>query len=74
MRTLDQFRRLFATIAGSISPARQLSHFSYGDRDRNEQRDLPPGDKRVDRTRQTASDGDSRARPLDGSYPAVWPR
>jgi hypothetical protein len=73
MRALDQFRKFFATIADGIATARQLSHFNDGDRDRNEQCGLPPADKRVERTTPIAREGESRARPLDGSYPAVWP-
>jgi hypothetical protein len=73
MRALDQFRKLFATIADGIATARQSSYGRDGDRDRNEQRNLPPGDKRVETTRQVARDGDNRAQPLSGSYPAVWP-
>ena len=73
MRALDQFRKFFATIADGIATARHSSNGRDEDRERNEQRNLPPGDKRVETTRQIASDGDSRARPLSGSYPAVWP-
>ncbi len=74
MRALDQFRSFFATIADSIAMARQLSHSNCGDRDRNEQCSLPPGDKRVERTMQIARDDEKRAQPPKGSYPAVWPR
>jgi hypothetical protein len=73
MRALDQFRRFFATIAGGVAGVRQSSGLNREDRERNEQRALPPDDKRNARTMQIARDDEERARPPSGSYPAVWP-
>jgi hypothetical protein len=74
MRALDQFRRFFATIAGRSARARRLSNLSREDCERNEQRALPPDNKRVERIMQIARDDEKRAQPRSGSYPAVWPR
>jgi hypothetical protein len=74
MRALDQFLKFCATIADRIAWARPSSGLNREDRDRNEQRALPPDDKRVARTMQIARDDEKRAQPPHGSYPAVWPR
>jgi len=73
MRALDQFRKFFATVAHGIEPVRPQSLGHDAGRARDEQRDVPPGDKRFDATRPLARDGDGRARPKSSSHPAVWP-
>jgi len=74
MRALDQFRKFFATIADGIARARPSSGLSRHDREWNEQRALPPDDRRGARTTQIARDDDKRVRPPRASHPAVWPR
>jgi hypothetical protein len=69
MRALDHLRSFCAALAGGISMTRHLP-----DREGNEQSSLPGNDQPSARTRQTARDDETRARPLSGSYPAVWPR
>ena len=74
MRALDQFSKFCATFAERIAWARPASGLDRDDRDRNEQRALPPDDKRGARTLQNVRDDEKRAQPPPGSYPAVWPR
>jgi hypothetical protein len=74
MHALDQFSKFCTTIADGFAKARRLSGIDREDRERNEQRALPPDDKRVARPTQIAHDDEKRAQPPSGPYPAVWPR
>jgi hypothetical protein len=73
MRTLDQFRKNFATIANFVA-ARPLPRFNCGDCERNAQCGLPPHDDCIERLTQIALDGENRPRRPNFLYPAVWPR
>jgi len=72
MRTLDQFKTLFAKVADGIAGARPSSGCERAAHESNAKSDQPPNDQRAVRT-PTARDGEKPARP-SGSYPAVWPR
>jgi hypothetical protein len=74
MRTIDQFRALFAKIADGIAGARLSSDFDHASHERNGQSSLPTGDQRIARATQIVCDDEKRAQPPSGSYPAVWPR
>jgi hypothetical protein len=74
MRALDQFRRLFAKIAGDSVRARQWSGSDGENRERNDQRTLPSDDPRTTRTTQAAGDDEKHAQRRGVSFPAVWPR
>ena len=73
-RALDQFRRFFAKIAGGIASARPSPGPHREERERSEQRALPPDDKPVARTTPIARDDHKRRHAPSGSHPAVWPR
>jgi hypothetical protein len=74
MRTIDQFRALFAKIADGIAGTRASADFDHAGHERNRQRSLPTDDQRITKTTQIGRDDEKRAQPPSGSYPAVWPR
>ena len=73
MRTLDQFKTLFAKVADGIAGARPSSGCERAAHESNVKRDLPSNQQRSVNAAPTARDGEKSARP-SGSYPAVWPR
>jgi hypothetical protein len=74
MRALNQFKTLFAKVTDGIAGVRPSPGIDRAGGGPNAQRDPAADSQRAASATQVTNNGENRAQPSSGSYPAVWPR